>query len=51
MQLVQVVAEVIVDFILPVSESQLHLPYQERILTAEVDEDVSGGFVELILHS
>ena len=48
-KLVQIVAEVVVDLFLLFPQGQLHLTDEEGVLEFEVDEDVFGGLVELVL--
>lgn len=44
------VAEVVVDLVLAVAQSQLHLCHQERILNLKVNEYIPGTLIEFILN-
>lgn len=43
--------EMVVDLILGVPQCELHLTHQEAAAKSEVDENIPGTFVELILHA
>jgi hypothetical protein len=44
------VAEVVVDLVLAVAQSQLHLCHQKRILDLKVNEYIPGTLIEFILN-